>query len=116
MAELLERTIDKDSNCLESTKSRTDQPLEYPIQYHPRLCLAVKNVNEKTTEKISFDHSIEICHVNVPPIVEESDLRNILNKVRSPWSFSRVFYISVGLMKHFKIEMISSYQVKDRLA
>jgi hypothetical protein len=78
-------------------------------QSYPRLCIAFEN----NIETISFDRSKEIFHVNVPPSAEESHLRNVVKEKHPTWTGSRVYYMSVGQMKHFKIEVISNDQVND---
>jgi hypothetical protein len=88
----------KDFFFSESRKGQPSQPTA-----HPRLRIQIDR--DSKTENIFLDQSSTVSHITVSSSSEESELEKLVTASYPGLCGSYVFYLSVGQMKHFKIEM-----------
>ncbi len=81
------------------------------IKPHPRLRVERSGGKGSKAENIYIDKESMIDHVTIHPSAEEHDLRIRISAAKL-CHVKRLFYISVGQMKHFKIEI--KLQVKEQ--
>ncbi len=94
-----------DTTKLPSSESILGQPSR-----HPRLLIEY-STNKDKVDYIYFDENRKVSHVTVSPSSDESKLKEVVKAAYPGLSGSYVFYLSVGQMKHFKIEMKPEPQV-----
>ncbi len=75
------------------------------IKQHPRLRIEKSGGKGSKAEHIYVNNETVIHHVTVHPSFEESDLRKVVMAENLELSnVKRVIYLSVGQMKHFKLQ------------
>jgi hypothetical protein len=83
------------------------------INEHSRLRIQKSRDKDKNkAENIHVDNSIKIIHVTVQPSAEVNELQTLLQtkQLKGIRNVNCVFYLSVGQIKHFVIDMKSQVQ------